>query len=214
MSRCKKKIELAGVDDALGKMISAQLALGKEALKLVGESYNSALSGVKGMKVPGGNSCCDIPEPCWMPLNLGEICCQLCHGDVGEICFIVSNEDFRPHDYKVGATGEHGGLVGINHPQFTLGPKERRVITAKFKVPNKDSQKPRDESCCECDDYEAVIWIEGCRNHYLRWNINTSEEHAECCHEVCVSDQPDYVLHWYDHFHVIRPCIGPQTAPK
>jgi hypothetical protein len=215
MPRCSKQTDFSGLDDALGALISAQVTLGKEALKLLGSGVTSMVDGAKGMNLPGGTSCCDIPEPCWMPLSLGEICCQLCPGDTGEICLVVSNEDFQARDYKVVAKGEHAGQVSITDNQFTLGPKERRVVSAKFKVPaGGDDQKPREESCCECNDYEVVLWVLGCRNHYLHWYINTDEKHKDCCHEVYVVDQPDYELHWYDHFHVMRPCYGPATAPK
>jgi hypothetical protein len=30
---------------------------------------------------------------------------------------------------------------------------------------------------------------------------------------VVVNDDPDYVLHWYDHFYVARPCFGAATTP-
>lgn len=207
MSRCKQPMDLNGVDQALGHLINAQIKLGKEALKLMEVGLGSALDSVKNMQLPKGASCCDIPEPCWMPHNLGEICCHLSAGDVGEICFVITNEDFRPHDYTVVASGEDAGLVQVDKPQFTLGPKERRVVSARFKVPEK--QRPEAESCCQCNDYEAVIWVQGCHSHYLNWNINTCEKSKKCCHEVSVDDKPDYVHHWYDHFYVMRPCPGP-----
>jgi hypothetical protein len=165
------------------------------------------------MNLPAGSSCCDIPEPCWMPLDLGQICCQVCPGEPGEICFVISNEDFQPHEYKVFAEGEHDALVSVSNPSFTLGPKERRQVSVKFNTPARDQPSQRD-SCCECNDYEVVVWISGCRNHFLRWYLNHDEKKTKCCHEVFVEDIPDYELHWYDHFHYPRPCLGSKTAPK
>jgi len=213
MARCNKSMNFGAIDEALGRVIAAQLAFSKAALELAGDGYNTAIGGLKEMKIPGGETCCDMPEPCWMPLDLGEICCEICTGDVGEICFVVGNGDFKSHDYRVVAAGEHAALFVVSDSAFTLGPKDRRVVSVKFKLPPR--RRRRDDSCCDFNDYEAVIWIEGCRNHYLRWYINELEEGQKtaCCHEVVVNDEPDYVLHWYDHFHIYRPCIGPQTAP-
>ncbi|RDH84491.1 MAG: hypothetical protein DIZ80_03155 [endosymbiont of Galathealinum brachiosum] len=208
MSRCKEKLDLDGVDEALGKLITAQLKFGKEALKLLGDGCGGAIGALKKINLPKSDTCCDIPEPCWMPVQIGEICCQLRPGDVGEICFVVTNENFRAHEYSVVAAGEHGNLVHISDKLFNLGPKERRVVSAKFKMPGKSSTQERD-SCCKCNDYEAVIWVQGCQNHYLNWYLNSSEKSSECCHEVCVTDVPDNELHWYDHFHVMKPCPGP-----
>lgn len=148
-----------------------------------------------------------------MPLDLGEICCDLCPGDTGEICFVVGNEDFRPHEYAVVAAGDAAAGVQVSAPTFTLGAKERRVVSVRFRMPQR--RPDRDDSCCECNDHEVVVWVLGCRNHYLRWYLNHLEEgrKSACCHEVVVNDEPDYVLHWYDHFHVYRPCIGPRTIP-
>ena len=77
MMRCNKPIEYSGIDDALRKLISAQLAFGRELVKLTGAGCNNVINGVRGLSLPLGESCCQIPEPCWMPVRLGELCCQL-----------------------------------------------------------------------------------------------------------------------------------------
>jgi hypothetical protein len=206
-------MNMGNLDEAVGDLISAQLSFGKEALKIIGDGLGSAMDSMTGMDI-SGKSCCDIPEPCWMPLNLGEICCSLCPGDVGEICLIISNEDFREREYEVVAATDHSAPVSISNSKIMIGPKERRLVSVKFTMPVKDRDQPETDSCCECNDYETVIWVLGCRNHYLRWYVNNDEKHSKCCHEVCVIDQPDYELHWYDHFHVAQPCYGPLTVPK
>jgi len=208
MSRCKEKIDLDNMDEALGKLFSAQIKFGREALKLLGTGCNSAVGSLKKMKLPQGSSCCEMPEPCWMPNKIDEICCQLRPGDAGEICFVIANEDFVPHSYSVVAAGEHSALVGISNKNFTLGPKERRVVSAKFTMPARDGSRNSD-SCCQCNDYEAVIWVQGCQNHYLNWYINSNEKTQKCCYEVCVNDAPNNELNWYDHFHVLRSCNKP-----
>jgi len=195
---------MAGVDDALGKLLAAQLAFGKEALKLLGAGYKSACGTLRGMEFPKGASCCDKPEPCWMPKKAAEICCQLKVDDKDEICILISNEDFRKHTYDIVAAGEHGGLVQLSTTHFELGPKERKMISATFKMPKRD--KPATGSCCLVNDYEVVLWVKGCQQHYVNWYINSAEKTKDCCHEICVVDSGYYDLNWYDHFHVMRPC--------
>lgn len=207
MSRCKEQLDFDGTDQALGKLITAQITLGKEVLKLLGAGLSNAKDSLGNIKIPKSSSCCDIPEPCWMPVNLGDICCQLKPGDTGEICFMICNEDFHPHDYTVTAAGTHSSLVQIHEKQFTLSPKACHLVSTRFIMPVANERSDRN-SCCEHNDYDLVIWVQGCRNHYLKWHINANAKSKACCHEINVSDIPDYELHWYDHFHVIRPCLG------
>jgi hypothetical protein len=42
--------------------------------------------------------------------------------------------------------------------------------------------------------------------------VDESAASTPCCREVDVNDDPDYVLHWYDHFYVTRPCFGALSA--
>jgi hypothetical protein len=39
-----------------------------------------------------------------------------------------------------------------------------------------------------------------------------SRRQQACCREVAVDDNPDYVLHWYDHFYLPRACVGAQGS--
>lgn len=208
MSRCKESVDLTGVDDALGKLLAAQLALGKEALKILGTGYRNACKSLTGLELPKGSSCCDKPEPCWMPKKVADICCELAPEGVGEVCIFIHNEDFRSHNYTLSAAGEHGDLVQFSAQQFNLGPKEVRVVSARFKIPTRDT--PKDNTCCELNDYELVLWIKGCQQHYIKWHVNAAKKTGDCCHEVSVTDSGYYDLNWYDHFHVMRPCISNQ----
>jgi len=210
MKDCKPCDDRAnGIEDGLKSLLNAQLLLGKEVLKLLGDA-GGALGGMSMPRLGKGKSCCDIPEPCWMPLPLGEICCRLKPGDSGTVCLVVTNEDFRPHAYQFAATGKSAAHVSFSQVGATLGPKERIAVTATFTMP-KDGQPDGD---CRCLDHEALIWVRGCRNHYLRWSVDEMAQSKPCCHEVEVNDEPDYVLHWYDHFYVTRPCFGTATTPK
>jgi hypothetical protein len=197
-----------GLENGLKSLLNAQLLLGKEVLKLLGDA-GGALGKMKGIRLPKGHHCCEVPEPCWMPLSLGEITCTLRPGDSGTVCLVVTNEDFRPHNYQFAATGKSAAQVSFSTAAATLGPKERMAVTATFTVPRDGKPAPD----CRCLDHDALIWVRGCRNHYLRWTVDEIANSKACCHEVQVFDEPDYVLHWYDHFYVTRPCFGAVIRP-
>lgn len=208
-SKCKPEMDTSGIDSALGELIAAQLGLGRELLKAVVTGGAVLADGAKGLSLPKGSSCCDIPEPCWMPRSLGEITCTLASGQEGEVCLDIVNNDFRPHNYEIKPAGPDAGTVQVDQKDraFILGPKERRTVSVRVTVPKVDHDQDRRESCCECDDLDLLIWVRGCAEHYLRWVICRDEKAKKpCCHCVAVNDTPDYELHWYDHFHVMRPC--------
>jgi len=191
-----------GIEDGLKSLFNAQLLLGKELLRVAGGA-GRLLGRMPALKLPKGHGCCDVPEPCWMPLSLGEIRCTLKPGDSGTLCLVVTNGDFRAHPYQFAATGKSASAVTFSTTAATLGPKERIAVTATFTVPKE--QRTED---CRCIDHEALIWVRGCRNHYLRWTVDEAAASSACCHEVAVDDDPDYVLHWYDHFFIPRPCFS------
>ncbi len=191
---------------ALGEVVDAQMAFGQKLL----ESFTAGSGGVvKDMLNaaigPKTDSCCDIPDPCWMPLSLGEIHCHLCPGASGQVCLVITNLDFRKRDFTIHAAGKDAAQVSFSTSHISLGPKERLGVTATFKAPT-------DNRTSHCfGQYEALIWVQGCRNHFLRWTVDTHSKSGSCCHEIFVNDQPDYELHWYDHFYFDRPCFGPKT---
>lgn len=193
-----------GLESGLKSLINAQLLLGKEVLKLLGGAGRSAADMAAGIRLPRGGGCCEVPEPCWMPRSLGEVGCKLRPGDTGTVCLVVTNGDFRSHSYQFAATGASAAHVSFSTSAVTLGPKERIAVTARFTVP----RESKDGEDCRCIDHEALIWVRGCRNHYLRWRIDEVAASQACCHEVAVDDNPDYVLHWYDHFYLPRACPG------
>jgi hypothetical protein len=171
--------------------------------ELTGQFARSLLSELAGPKT---RTCCDVPEPCWMPEDLGEIECNLCAGGRGALTIRVTNTDFRQRGFEVVAAGPDAGRVTIAPASFSLGPKERRTVKATFDANLDDG--------VDCDELEALIWVFGCRNHYLRWTIDVGHREGSCCHEIEVRDQPDYEHHWYDHFYCNRQCFGPKTRPQ
>lgn len=148
----------------------------------------------------GQSSCCDIPEPCWMPKYLGEYHCKLCPDSTGVIEITVTNTDFQPRNFTVAAAGPDAGRVSLSPNSFALGPKERLTVRAKFDAKVDDT--------VHCAEFEALIWVVGCNSHFLRWTVEVGKSERACCYHVEVFDQPDYQHHWYDHFYCFRPCYG------
>jgi hypothetical protein len=205
MNRCKdQNTDLSGIEDSLKGVIHAQILLGKEFLNLASGAFGL----VSNLPLPKLRGCCDIPEPCWMPQSAGEVRCTLAPGDTGEICLVITNEDFAAHPYTVAVGGKDAGLVTVTPANLKLGPKERGCATVKLAMPK---ERPQRDGCCCCEDIEVVVWVRGCRNHYLRWIVAWGDCAGRCCETVRVDDTPDYVLHWYDHFFIPRQCFGPLT---
>jgi hypothetical protein len=202
MNECSPGI--GAITEGMRALLLAQWHLGQQTARLLGGAGAAALQRAASMRPASGACGCEIPEPCWMPLPLGERCCQLAPGEKGTLCLVVGNGDFRPHSYQFAATGKSAAHVSFSQAAATLGPKERIAVTATFTLP----PGTKADGDCSCIDHEALIWVRGCRNHYLRWSIDEVACSKPCCHEVVVSDDPDYVLHWYDHFYVARPCPG------
>jgi len=191
--------DCCGIEDAFKGLVAAQVSLGKELLKVTA----GVLRGVGKIKMPSRSSCCcEIPEPCWMPVCAGRVTCRLCPGEKGQLRLTVTNEDFVAHAYAATAAGTDAALVTLSPNALKLGPKERGVIEATFTVPSGAGAKTH---------YDLLIWIEGCQKHYLRWVIDSSGKSERCCHDVAIDDKPNYVVHWYDHFYCPRPCFGSAT---
>jgi hypothetical protein len=192
-----KGSDFSGIEKSFKDLIGAQLTLGKELLRLIGEGSQGALGALSGMNLPKLGACCgDVPEPCWMPLALGEVACRLAPGTTGIVRLIVTNQDYKPHDTVVQAAGKDAAQVAFAPGQAVLGPKERLIFTATFTAP----QQP--------GTYEVLLWVRGCRDHYLRWTVTVGDKADACCFEVTVDDTPDYIVHWYDHFYCEKPCHG------
>jgi hypothetical protein len=195
---CKgaKNDDTGNLEKLLKDVVAAQFSLGKELLNVLSTGTKSAYGGLSGLKMPKMHSCCEIPDPCWMPKALGEVKCQLTAGGTGEVKLVVTNNDFRAHTVNAQSAGKDAGLVQFTPAQIALGPKERTTIVAQFTAP------------AQPGTYEVVVWVSICSDHYLRWTVEVGEQQNPCCYEVTVDDSPNYVVHWYDHFYCPRPCLG------
>ena len=187
MKTTSKAGTAGGIGDVLADLLNAQFRLGAELMETVSRT-----------RLPGRQSCCDIPEPCWMPDALGEVLSHACPGATAIVRLLITNCDRIPRTVKITATGDAAGLVSLQPTTLVLGPKERGLVSATLKVP---------PDAIGCQEFEALVWIRGCREHYLRWTVAVEKRGGDCCHEVEVEDCPDLIHHWYDHFYCLRPCF-------
>jgi hypothetical protein len=135
---------------------------------------------------------CEIPPPCWAPQQLEEKCSQVCPGGTATLRFRITN---------CGATERNFTIEGapiIVPASISLGSQERGYCVVSATVPPEAYYGYKNE---------YLVWIRGCRNHYVRWTVMASK-HQDCeCQEICVEDCPDPIHHWYDHFYCSRPCV-------
>lgn len=202
-TQCPPASPLADLDRlqaALAGQIENQINLGSQLVNLLASGLGSMMRGaLEQATCRKTGSCCDIPEPCWMPKHLCDVTCGLCPGGSGTVRFRITNENIRPQTVTALASGPAAAQVKFTPPSLTLGPKERGIITATFTLA---------ADAKDGEEHEAILWIRGCRDYYLRWIVVAGKKGRDCCEEVAICDGPDYVLHWYDHFYCPRPCHG------
>ncbi len=172
--------------DVIAELLTAPLRLGVGMVK--------ALS---TLQLPCNGGSCEIPEPCWMPQPLCDVVGFACAGATAALRLRITNCGACLEEFKVHVTGPDAGLVSIQTASLALGPKERGKIQLSFNVP---------PDAIDNQEFEAIIWIKGCKLHYLRWTVTAGQPSSSCCHEVELEDCPDLIHHWYDHFYCPRPC--------
>jgi len=134
---------------------------------------------------------CEIPRPCWAPQPLGSVHSHVCPGGTATLRFRITNCGATKRDFKI------DGAPTVTPPTLSLGPEERGYSVVSTTTPPDASFGL---------EKEYLVWVRGCREHFLRWTVVVSH-HAQCeCQEVCVEDCPDLIHHWYDHFYCARPC--------
>jgi hypothetical protein len=99
------------------------------------------------------------------------------------------------------AVGKPGDVANVKSvpAQLPLTSMERGTITVSFAVPADDP---------ECGEHELLVWVRGCKNHYVRWTVSTARRGVDSCHQIDIEDGPDPIHHWYDHFYCNHPCIA------
>jgi hypothetical protein len=134
---------------------------------------------------------CEIPPPCWAPKPLGCICSQVCPGGTATLRFRITNCGTTKRDFTI------EGAPTVTPATLSLDPQARGFSVVSATVPPDASFG---------HEYEYLVWVRGCRDHFLRWTVVVSH-HMNCeCEEVHVEDCPELIHHWYDHYYCARPC--------
>ena len=201
-----QRASLGGVSDALMNLLNAQMRLGADLFEsLTGRTAPSlrdvrSMGAMLGRGTGGcepGRGACAIPAPCWTPQSLGECTSHVAQCRTACVRLVITNCDRVQRTITARVAGANEGKVTLSPPSLTLGPQERGTISACVTIP--DDAKSGERT-------EALLWVRGCKEHYLRWTVSVGTLGLGSCHEVDVCDCPDYVHHWYDHFHCVRPC--------
>jgi hypothetical protein len=172
------------------EMLSAVFA---PAAAMVAQRVESA----RDMSARASGCSCEIPDPCWMPERLGPVVSRACPGATARLRIRVTNCGLGTRVVDVELQGNAGGAVSLDNTSVSLEPFESGEVTATVKVP--------DEGAAPVD---VRIWIRGCRDHVLPWQVSVSGSGCSTTHEVSIDDCPDLVHHWYDHFYCVKPCYG------
>jgi hypothetical protein len=145
---------------------------------------------------PRTGGTCEIPPPCWAPQPLGTVATRACPGTKAIVRLDITNTDMvgRTSDVKV-----TGGGASVTPAALALGSLEEGLVVVSFDVPPTDS---------DGTTRKMIVWVDGCRRHYLRWTVVSTCQAQDCCAEVAVEDGPDLIHHWYDHFYCQRDCAG------
>lgn len=170
------------------------------------EMMRSITSAMDAMRkaVPEGlasTACsCRIPPPCWAPQPLGAFTSHVCPGATATLRICVTNCGFTRRAVRIDVPNESG--IKVTPPGFTLEQLERECAILSIAVP---------AEAADGLEKEYLVWVRGCKNHYLRWKVTVSARGGCSCHEIDVEDCPDLVHHWYDHFYCRRPCTNRST---
>lgn len=159
----------------------------------------AALPALPAIAQPPAASCsCEIPPPCWMPRELGERASQVCPGHTATVCLRIVNCGASSRTVTVD-TGTNTDGVSITNSPLELGAMEEGTVVVSYTAA---------ADCQHRDARRLLLWVRGCREHLLRWNVTVGRGAIGSCHHVDVEDCPDNVHRWYDHFYCAHPCSG------
>ncbi|UCH64119.1 MAG: hypothetical protein JSU77_06790 [Fidelibacterota bacterium] len=192
MRTASKAGSAGGIGNTVGDLLASQFRFSARLLETMSQRHTRS---------PSHQSCCDIPEPCWMPEKLGEVSSDACPGATANIQLLITNSDRTPRVITVTATGEAAGLISIQPTTLVLGPKERDIVSIILNVPSDANDR---------QEFDSILWVQGCREHYLRWIVIAGRPSRSCYQTVEVEDYTDFIHHWYDHFYCLRRCFHGQ----
>ena len=201
---------------SLGTLLNDSARIGGDLfdsyLRFVQSSFQSATSGeiarttksaMDAMRqaMPAGlmkTGCgCRIPPPCWAPQPLGTVTSHACPGAAATLRICITNCGFTRRAVRIEVPKDSG--IKVDPANLTLEQLERECAILSITLPADAAQST---------EKEYLVWVRGCKNHYLRWKVTVSSRGGCSCHEIDVEDCPDLVHHWYDHFYCRRPCTN------
>jgi hypothetical protein len=145
----------------------------------------------------GGDCACNIPPPCWMPRILREVVSYGVVGNEDSLTFVITNDSMAARSIRVFTTTPVPGL-SLTSTTLNLTAMARDEVTITFTIPTGTTANP---------GAEILLWIMGCRLHFLRWVVRLGTISADTDQEVEVKDGPENLHHWYDHFYCPHPCL-------
>ncbi|MEU9918989.1 hypothetical protein [Streptomyces sp. NPDC051001] len=134
-----------------------------------------------------------LPPPCWMPENLGEVTSHVCPGGTATLRLRITSGHVERHTVRVWAEGPV--QVETEPSSVVLDTFQEETVTVRAILPARGAEPGT-----------ARIRVHGCRDHILRWHVVPAALGCDCLHEIRLTDGPDPVHHWYDHFYCARPC--------
>jgi hypothetical protein len=153
---------------------------------------------------PGRDCACHIPPPCWMPRILREVKSLGIVGDEASLTFTITNESMVSRTIQIFTTTPMTGLSPTS-TTLTLAAMARGEVTVTYTIPTGTTADP---------GTEILLWIRGCRLHFLRWVVKLGTVSTDTDQEVHVKDGPENLHHWYDHFYCAHPCLEQQPPPR
>jgi hypothetical protein len=201
MSTETRKNGMNDLSAAVANLLNAQMKMGTDLFEsftgLRVSQMTETLRRQMGDSKCGRHGCCDVPPPCWMPRRLCDCTSHVAECKTACVDLIVTNEDRVGRTITVAATGPDANLVTVTPAALNVGPYERARFTACLTVPQGTGQGKT---------FEVVLWVRGCRDHVMRWTVSVGTTGLGSCHEIEITDQPEWRHHWYDHFYCHRPC--------
>jgi hypothetical protein len=175
---------LADVVKSFGDLVGQGVKLGTDVAGLVRLPARSCGCG------------CEIPAPCWAPQPVGDVASRVCPGSQAVVRIHVTNCGRPARRFHTEATDP---AIAIEPAVIDVGPMERTTIVASLAIPADATEGAR---------RDVILWINGCKEYFLRWSISVTCSNTSCCTDVSVDDCPDLIHHWYDHFYCERGCRG------
>ncbi len=186
---------------ALAKLIEQSAQLGIDFVESLASSSPQLLKSLGNLTSAGGPlshcSPCDIPPPCWMPKPLCDVTSVGRPGDTASLGFVITNCTMALRKVTVFTTTKNAGLT-FSSASLDLAAMERGEIRVSHLIPTTAPVGSK---------REILMWVLGCKLHFLRWTVVVASIGANTFFEVDVKDCPDYIHHWYDHFYCPRPCL-------